>query len=277
MAALLAFASSMVWGIGDFYGGVLSRRRDAIAVVVAMQTFGLITVLLWSLATNAWEIGPFMWSGLAAGISGSLGLMAFYRALAIGTMGIVSPIAALGVVVPLMYGLTRGEQPSTLQWLAIAIAILGVLAASGPELSGGASPRPLILASIAAAMFGVALAFMAAGASNSGGSPTMTVLTMRVVQVAIGSVLWVRWRGFGGLTMRDLPLAALTGVFDVGANLLYSVAAALGPVTIVAVLGSFPPVATALLGRILLHERLKPIQYAGIGLALLGAAGINAG
>ena len=277
MAALLAFASSMVWGIGDFYGGVLSRRRNAIAVVVAMQSFGLITMLLWSLVTNAWEFGPFIWSGMAAGLSGSLGLMAFYRALAIGTMGIVSPIAALGVVVPLLYGLTRGEQPSALQWAAIAVAILGVLAASGPELSGGASPRPLILASLAAVMFGVALAFMAAGAANTGGSPTMTVLTMRVVQVAVGSVLWVRWRGFGGLTRRDLPLAALTGVFDVSANLLYSVAAALGPVTIVAVLGSFPPVATAVLGRFLLQERLKPIQYVGIGLALMGAAGISAG
>ncbi len=277
MAALLALMSSMAWGTGDFFGGLLSRRRNSVAVVIAMQGFGLLTIAIWSLLTNAWESGPFVWSGIAAGLSGTLGLMAFYRALAIGTMGIVAPIASLGVVVPLIYGLTRGDQPSPVQWIAIAVAIAGVLAASGPELSGGSSPRPLILAGLAAVMFGVALAFMAAGSVNAGGSPAMTILTMRVVQVVIGIGIWIRWRGFGGITRTDLPMAALTGVFDVSANLMYAVAAALGPITLVAVLGSLPPVATALLGRGVLHERLTALQYAGICLALLGAIGISVG
>lgn len=277
MAALLAFLSSMAWGIGDFYGGLLSRRRNSVAVVLAMQCFGLLTIGAWSLLTNAWAWGPFIWAGAAAGVSGSLGLMAFYRALAIGTMGVVAPIAALGVIVPLLYGLTRGEHPSVVQWVAIGLAIAGVLAASGPELSGGASPRPLILASGAAALFGVALGFMAAGAANAGGSPTMTILVMRVVQVTIAIGLWLHWRGFGGITRRDLPMAALTGVFDVGANLLYAIAAAIGPITLVAVLGSMPPVATAVLGRTVLQERLTGLQYAGVALALLGAVGISAG
>lgn len=277
MAAVLALMSSMVWGTGDFCGGLLSRRRNAVAVVIAMQVFGLLTITAWSLATNAWAFGPFVWAGVGAGIAGTLGLMAFYRALAIGTMGIVAPIAALAVVVPLVYGLTRGEDPTAIQWIAIVVAIVGVLAASGPELSGGASPRPLILASVAAALFGVALAFMASGAASTGGSPAMTILTMRVVQVLIGMGIWIHWRGVGGITRGDLPLAAVTGVFDVSANLMYAVAAAMGPITIVAVLGSMMPVATALLGHAILHERLTALQYTGIALALLGAIGISAG
>ena len=277
MAALLALLSSMAWGTGDFFGGLLSRRRNSVAVVIAMQVFGLITVVAWSLVTNAWASGPFIWAGVAAGVSGSAGLMAFYRALAIGTMGIVAPIAALGVVVPLLYGLTRGEHPSAIQWVAITVAVVGVLAASGPELTGGASPRPLILASLSAVMFGIALAFMAVGAANAGGSASMTILSMRTVQVLIGIGIWIRWRGFGGITRSDLPMAAITGVFDVSANLLYAIAAAIGPITLVAVLGSMPPVATTLLGRTVLHERLTRLQYAGVGMAILGAIGISAG
>lgn len=272
MAALLALLSSITWGTGDFFGGLLARRRSAIAVVLAMQVFGLLFVSGYATVRGDWSTGPYLFAGIAAGVSGTLGLMAFYRALAIGTMGIVAPIAALGVVVPLMYGLIRGDQPSPWQWMGILIAIIGVMAASGPELTGGASPEPLIFAGVAAALFGTAMAFMAAGAGHS---PTMTVVVMRVVQVLIAIGFWIAWRGFGGITRSDLPLAAVVGLFDVGANVMYSAAAALGPVSIVAVLGSFPPVATAVLGRFVLHERLTLLQYVGVCMALTGAITIS--
>lgn len=274
MAPFLALLSSLLWGTGDFFGGLLARRRSAIAAVLAMQAFGLVTILAWTLVTDSWRWGSFLVAGVLAGLTGTVGLMAFYRALATGTMGVVAPIAALGVIVPLLYGLVRGDQPSTVQWLGILIAIVGVVLASGPEISGAASPTPLLYASGAAVMFGVALAFMAAGA---GGSATMTILAMRVIQVTVAIGFWVRWRGFGGIRRGDLPLAAATGVFDVSANLMYALAAAIGPVTIVAVLGSFPPVATAVLGRTVLQERMTLAQFVGVALALGGAVAISVG
>lgn len=264
----------MTWGTGDFFGGLLSRRRNAIAVVLMMQTFGLLFVSMYATVTGGWQWGPYLWAGIAAGLSGTAGLMAFYRALAIGTMGVVAPIAALGVVVPLAYGLIRGDQPSPLQWLGIVVAVIGVMAASGPELTGQASPAPLLYACAAAVLFGTAMAFMAAGAAHSA---TMTVVVMRVVQVAVAIGFWCAWRGFGGMRRVDLPMSALVGFFDVAANVMYSAAAAIGPVTTVAVLGSFPPVATAVLGRFVLHERLTTLQYAGVALAVSGAIAISAG
>ena len=274
MAALLALLSSVTWGTGDFFGGVLARRRSAVAAVLMMQLFGLLFISGYATATGTWEAGNYLGLGIAAGLAGTAGLVAFYRALALGTMGIVAPIAAMGVVVPLVYGLTRGDQPGPWQWLGILAAIVGVMAASGPELNGEASARPLVLAGVAALFFGLAMALMAAGASHSA---VMTVLTMRVVQVALAIGFWIRWRGFGGITRGDLPMAALVGAFDVGANLMYSIAAAMGPVTIVAVLGSLPPVATAVLGRVALKERLSSLQYFGVGLAVAGAIAIGVG
>lgn len=264
----------MSWGTGDFFGGVQSRKRNPIAVVLMMQCFGLLTVCMYATVMGDWQFGAFLWPGVAAGLSGTLGLMAFYRALAIGTMGIVSPIAALGVVVPLGYGLVRGDQPGTWQWIGIAAAIIGVLAASGPELAGQASPKPLLYAIGAAAFFGTALAFMAAGADSSA---TMTVVVMRIVQALVAIGFWTTWRGFGGMRRSDLPTSALVGVLDVAANVMYSAAAAIGPITVVAVLGSFPPVATAVLGRVVLHERLTKLQAFGVALAIAGAVAISAG
>lgn len=274
MAALLAFASSVIWGTADFYGGLLSRRRNPIAVVLLVQVFGLFFVLLWALGTNAWQVGPFWWSGLAAGVTGLAGLMLFYAALASGTMGVISPIAALGVVVPLTFGLVRGEQPTSLQWMGILTAIVGVMAASGPELSGGVSPRPLLLGAGAAFFFGVALAFMANGAQTNA---TMTIVAMRVIQTVIAMATFAWWRGFGGITRDNLPTMALVGLGDVAANVCYALAAAIGPITIVAVLGSLPPIATATLGAIVLKERLSIVQYAGVALAMIGVIALNVG
>lgn len=274
MAALLAFASSVIWGTSDFFGGLLSRRRNPVAVVLLVQVFGLFFVLAWALVTNSWEFGGFWLSGFAAGVTGLAGLMLFYAALASGTMGVVSPIAALGVVVPLSYGLLLGEQPSSLQWMGILTAIIGVMAASGPELSGGVSPRPLLLAAGAAGCFGIALAFMAHGATSNA---TMTIVAMRIIQTLIAGIVFTAWRGFGGLQREDLPTMALVGFGDVAANVCYALAAAIGPISIVAVLGSLPPIATATLGAVALKERLTVIQYGGVALAVAGVIALNAG
>lgn len=274
MAAVLAFLSSLAWGTGDFFGGKLSRTRSAVAVTLGMQGFGFLFVVLWAFVAQEWEFGPFLWGGVAAGVIGLIGLSAFYSALAAGTMGVVSPIASLGVIVPLSYGLLRGEQPTSLQWMGILTALIGVMAASGPELSGGVSPRPLLLAALAAAMFGIALGFMAAGAQSN---PTMTIVAMRSTQLSIGIAMFAKWRSFGGLTRDDIPVLAFIGLCDVSANVLYAVAAGIGPVSIVAVLGSLPPIATAALSAALLKERLQGIQYIGVALAMLGVVLLNAG
>ena len=274
MAALLALASSFVWGTADFFGGVMSKKRNPFAVVLLMQVFGLGFVAIWATLIGAWGTGDYWFGGMAAGVAGLLGLVSFYAALADGTMGVVAPIAALGVVIPLSYGLVRGEQPTSLQWMGILVAIIGIMAASGPELSGGVSARPLLLAGAAAAFFGIAMAFMASGAEQN---PTMTIVAMRVMQVSIAIVVFIAWRGFGGITRGDLPTIAFIGLCDVAANVLFAIAAGIGPLSIVAVLGSLPPIATATLSAVLLKERLTAVQYVGVALAMAGVVLINAG
>lgn len=284
MAALLALLSSLLWGSADFLGGVLSRRRPAVLVVGVSQLAGLLVITVVAAAAGAFDdpTGYVLWA-IGAGLAGAVGLTAFYAALASGTMGIVSPIAALGVVVPVVVGLLRGERPGVLQLVGITIAVAGVVLASGPELSGQAGARPLLLAVVAAVGFGLALLFIADGSRSS---TLMTLVTMRATSVAVlGVVLSVLARrarrtsadsGFL-LDAREVGLVAIVGIGDVSANLTFGLASTKGLVSVVAVLGSLYPVVTVLLARFVLAERLGRVQVAGVAGALAGVALIGVG
>jgi len=280
VAVVLALLSSVLWGASDFLGGLLSRRRAAGLVVGASQAVGLVAITLVALPAGAFDdpTGYLPWA-VGAGIAGLVGLVCFYAALASGTMGVVSPIAALGVVVPVLVGLARGERPETVQLVGIAVAIVGVVLASGPELAGRAGVRPVLLAAVAALGFGLALLFIAEGSRSS---TLMTLVTMRATSVSVAAlalVLAVR-RVSGGRLERhrlrldrpDLLLVAVIGIGDVGANLAFGLASTRDDVSIVAVLGSLYPVVTVLLARVVLRERLGSAQSAGVALALGGVA-----
>jgi drug/metabolite transporter (DMT)-like permease len=284
VSAVLALLSSLLWGSADFLGGILSRRLPAVLVVACSQVAGLVAVGVVAVVSGAFHTstGYLLWA-LAAGLTGVIGLVAFYAALAAGTMGVVSPIAALGVVVPVLVGFAQGERPSSLQVVGIIVAIAGVVLASGPELSGKAGVRPLVLAVVAAFGFGGALLSIAKGSRDS---TVMTLLTMRVTSVTVLgvalAVLALRARRAGAprgprLEARDLVLLAVVGVADAAANLTFGWASTRGLVSVAAVLGSLYPVVTVLLAWLLLHERLGRVQTVGVAGALAGVVLIGAG
>jgi drug/metabolite transporter (DMT)-like permease len=284
VSALLALLSSLLWGSADFLGGILSRRLPAVVVVACSQAFGLVAVAVVAVASSALDApsGYLPWA-LAAGLTGVIGLVAFYAALASGTMGVVSPIAALGVVVPVVVGFGQGERPGSVQLVGIAVAIAGVVLASGPELSGKAGVRPLVLAVVAAFGFGGALLFIAKGSRDS---TVMTLLAMRATSVTVLGialvVLTVRGRRAGApgtprIESSDIALLAVVGVGDAAANLTFGWASTRGLISVAAVLGSLYPVVTVLLARFFLHERLGRVQTVGVAGALAGVVLIGAG
>ncbi len=270
MPVILALLSSVVWGLSDFLGGTLSKKRKAIAVIGGSQSFGLLFVSLLAIGFQAWTWNQSVWiNGAIAGAMGLLGLIGFYTALATGQMGIVAPISSLSAVVPVTIGLVQGERPSSMQLTGIVVALVGVILASGPELNGKVDPRPVFLALFAAVTFGFAVYFMAQGAQIN---PTMTVTAMRAVQVSIVVVLFLAVRNLGGLVKRDIPMLATIGASDAGANVLYTFAASLGLLSVVSVLGSLYPIVTVLLAWWIHKERLLRIQYVGIVITFNGVA-----
>lgn len=270
MLSVLALASSLVWGTSDFFAGLASRRRPAVAVVgwtqgLALLVITVLVVLRWDTVT--WTGWP-PWA-VAAGLTGMGGLVCFYSALSAGTMGVVAPIAALGVVVPVILGVATGETPSPWAWVGMLVAIIGVTLASGPELSGDVSPRPVVLAACAALGFGLALFCLDRGARES---TLLTLWGMRITSVTILVVVALVLRTAGGVTLRETPALLAIGCGDLAANGLFAYASSRGQVSIASVLGSLYPVVTTIWARVVLDERLRRVQQAGVVLAVGGAA-----
>jgi drug/metabolite transporter (DMT)-like permease len=277
MASLLAILSSILWGGADFFGGKLSKRYQAIAVTAVSQAFGLLIGITIILVSSSWIKPNLSWdgyflSGVCAGLLGFLALVAFYSGLATGRMGVVAPISALSVLIPLTIAFINGEKPSSTQLLGMGIALTGAVFASGPELKGGLAVKPIVLAVIAAFGFGTAIAFIARGSASSA---IMTMTTMRFSTFIVALFLFARFRTTGGFKKKDMPLLVGIGAADFIANLLLGVATTKGLVSLAVVLGSLYPIVTALLAFKILHERLHKIQYVGIGFAIAGVAVIS--
>ncbi|WP_367039594.1 DMT family transporter [Streptomyces sp. Je 1-332] len=281
MTALFALATSLLYGLADFGGGLLTRRIPALTVVVASQTIAVIVLGVIVVATGGWtEWGPQLWFAVAAGLLGPVAMLAFYKALAIGPMSVVSPLASVGVVVPVAVGLFLGERPGVSQFAGLTVAIVGIVLAGGPELRGAPVQRQAVLLTLLAAFgFGAVLALISEASSNLTGL-FLALFVQRVTNVAAGgAALFVSVKRGGaalpegtgmGLIWAALPALAFVGLADVAANGTYSIAAQNGPITLAAVLSSTYPVITAVAARAVLKERLRGVQAAGAGLALVG-------
>ncbi|WP_274555656.1 DMT family transporter [Streptomyces spiramyceticus] len=288
MTALFALATSLLWGLADFGGGLLTRRTPALTVVVVSQAIAVVVLGAIVVATGGWsEAGPELWFAVAAGAVGPVAMLSFYKALALGPMGVVSPLGSLGVAVPVTVGLVLGERPGLLQFAGIAVAVAGVLMASGPQLRGAPVQRQaIVLTLIAAVGFGAVLALISEASTTLTGL-FLALFVQRVTNVVVGGgALYVSVkRGAkalpedGGMRViwAALPALAFVGLADVAANGTYSIAAQNGPVTVAAVLANLYPVITALAALLILKERLRGVQAAGAGLALVGTALLAAG
>ena len=220
---------------------------------------------------------PGFWivAGVVAGLAGLIGLSAVYRGMAIGVISVVSTIAAMGPVVPILVGLVLGERPTALQFVGMATALggIGLLAVdrrpseSGRRLLPGAG-----LALLAALAFGV---FLVAIRYASRPDPLWGVLATRSGSVLALLLLGVVFRSRIKVGIPDLPALFAIGILDVGADVLFAFATTLGLLSVVSILSSLYPVATLILARIVLNERMARPQQAGIGLALAGVALIS--
>ncbi|MEU9058973.1 EamA family transporter [Streptomyces sp. NPDC048430] len=281
MTALFALATSLLWGLADFGGGLLTRRTPALTVVVVSQCIAAVVLGAVVIATGGWsEAGGRLWFAVAAGAVGPVAMLSFYKALALGPMGVVSPLGSLGVAVPVGVGLLVGERPGLLQFAGVAVAVAGVVMAGGPQLRGAPVQRQAVVLTLLAAFgFGAVMALIAEASTTVTGL-FLALFVQRLTNIAVGgTALYVSVRRGGRALPEDggapvvrasLPALAFVGLADVAANGTYSIAAQHGPVTVAAVLASLYPVVTALAARGVLGERLRGVQAAGAGLALLG-------
>jgi drug/metabolite transporter (DMT)-like permease len=297
LGVVFGLGSAIGWGVSNFMAGVQARKLTALSVVVTSEfvTTPLLFIVLLALGESP-PLDGLAWGALA-GSFGSLALAAFYQSMALGMISIAAPLSAVGAVVPVLFGLARGEVPSALEAAGIAAALAGVVLVSrparadereivamgGPPGGAGAEERPqghdrraVAYALLSAIGFGLFFVVTDIGTSATDGSPMWVIGGVRIGSLlALGTFALVRrdqlrWPG------RRLPAIVVLGIVDTTATVLFALATAEGDIGVVSVVASLYPVGTMLLARLVLHERLGGVQRVGAALALAGVVLISA-
>jgi drug/metabolite transporter (DMT)-like permease len=281
LAAVLALASSMSWGLSDFLGGLQSRRHALLTVMFLSQglAFAILVVVVLAGAPIEHDAASTAW-GAGCGALGLVGLIAFYRALAIGTMSIVAPLSATGTVIPVLVGIADGERPAALQVAGIALAAMGVVLAARAAPAEDAAERrndriAIVLALVAAIGFGSF--FAGVDRAEETADVTWVLFAARMPTAVLLGLAFALRRPPVPRSPRALGAIAAIGVFDLLANLLFVLATGRGLLSVVGVLGALYPAMTVVLARVVLHERLTRAQGAGVLITLAGVVALAAG
>jgi drug/metabolite transporter (DMT)-like permease len=275
---LLALISSCTWGLGDFFGGLASRRARVERVLPVSYLSGAIIVTFFSIFLIPGELNSSSYLyGFFAAFFGVPAIALLYIALSRGPMGIVSPITALMAgFVPVITGLLRGDQVSGIGYFGMALAALSVILVSQEQkkdVGQRITISTLLICIASGTMIGAYLTVLGLAPTNQG------IWTSTVARwfgfLFVGVFFLLRLKSISKDENRQsFPwvLAIVAGIFDASANGVYQIATQNGTLAIVAVLASLYPAATALLARYVLHERLRLIQNVGVVLALGAAA-----
>jgi drug/metabolite transporter (DMT)-like permease len=277
---IYSLASAASWGVSDFLGGLQTRRLPVLGVLAVSQPAGLILIALFIAFTGADSISAGKLAiAFLAGAASLGGLAAFYSAMAMGTVSVVAPIAALGVVVPVVFGLIEGDSPGPLQLAGLVPAIAGVVVLTYEERpehveTARTARLSIVLAIVAGLGFGIFFTGLDAAAADR---PGWAILAVRVGGVATVLVALLATRPRLDGVRAAWRVLIVIGVFDVSATALFAIASTKGVLPVVAVGGSMYPAFTVALAHSVLGERLAALQWTGVVLALAGVGMIAAG
>lgn len=271
LGALVALA----YGSGDFLGGISTKRLPTVTVLLVSQSFGLAAAVVLVVALrDAPPPAHILVLSAAAGVVGVAALGLLFRGLALGRMSIVAPLSAIGGgVLPVAWGLVRGERPS-----ALALAGVGIALVAAAIVGGGAEHDPaasvsarveLALGAGAGIGFGVVFILLTESSSGSGMWPVFIARCTSVPLLAVVALVLGR---SPRMARSDIAPVAGAGLCDVGANALVILAVRRGLLSLVAPVASLYPATTVVLARFVLHERIGRQRAAGLALGLVGLA-----
>ncbi len=284
MVILLALTAAVLYGSGDFLGGMASRRVHVLAVLMLADTAGVIVALAAAaMSPGAVRLAGLAW-GISAGLIGGLGLIIFYMGLATGPMSVVAPVSGLvSTILPVAVALSEGERPGAGVYAGALLCLVAIVlaSASGRTSAAGdaqATPGPGRPGPGRAVAYGVAsgaafgLFFLLIRNAGQSGAlwPVAAGRIGELAVVLIAAVVLRRSVLPRGAGSRLLLTAAGAGAIDVVANICYVAATRSGMFGLAVVLASLYPGVTVLLARLVLGERLRPVQRAGLGLAAIG-------
>jgi len=272
----ISLLSAAAWGGSDFAGGWGARRSSTLLVTAAGQIVSLAALLGICLVLHLTvPARSFLVYGAIGGFEGAIALAIFYRALAMGAMGLTAALTGLlTAFIPVIFDLFNTGWPGALTSMGLAVGLAAIWLISQSQSSGrDATPaRAILLGACAGTGFGAQLILFKMAAAGG----VLWALTSGRLAGSVAILLTVAlmppqrpWRGFW-------LAGIISGSLDTVGNLFYMQASQIGRLDVAAVICSMYPAGTILLAGIILRERPTSRQLAGMGLALAAVALLSA-
>ena len=269
MPLIWAGIAALFYGLADYSGSRASRFANSASITFfgqAMAFMGIGVFLLFA-RTPVMPLESWLWT-TGGGFGGALALVAFYKAMSMGSMTVIAPITAvIGLSVPVIAGVLSGERPSGSAWIGILLATVAVaLIADILDRHDLPTPPRVIWMAVAAGLgFGMIFVCMGNASHDHGVWP---LFGQRLVSVpTVAAIALIQTRSIS-VPKRVVLLSIAAGVLDTSANGLYLLATSAELMSIVSVVVAMYPVATIFLAMTLDHERLHKSQGVGLLLAI---------
>jgi drug/metabolite transporter (DMT)-like permease len=269
LGVFFSVASALIWGTGDFLGGLASRRAGRYQIVALAAAAGLVLLLPapFLLRDPPASGTDVIWS-VAAGLAGALGIAALYGGLSTGRAAVVAPTAAVvSASLPLTLDIVREGSPDAIRLGGFLAGLAGIWLVSQPAADEKTAPiaHSLRLGMLAGVGFSGYFIFIA---EVQPGRILVPLLLTKATAVVFALIV-LRVLREPPPSPAALPLGIATGVFDAGGNLFYMLALQHTSLAVAAVLSSMYPGTTVLLSRIVLRERIARPQILGVAVCLL--------
>lgn len=278
IALSLSLAACLGWGVADFLGGLKSRRLSVFSVLMLSSFFGLAAILVIVLVRGvAPPADPALLLAVVGGVAGVAAMFFLYRGFSIGSMAIVAPISATGVILPVIVSLAAGDRPTLLQQIGIAAAIMGTVLASREKNNGTKGSRLATGVGLAVGSAFAAGIFFVVMDQASEADPYWAAFLMRFSYFVFLIIIFLLKRPAVQAGKKHLPAIIVLGICDALAGFAYALATTRGMLGLVAVMGALYPAVTVLLSMLILHERPQRTQFIGVLLAVGGITFISVG
>jgi drug/metabolite transporter (DMT)-like permease len=281
LTVIIGISSALVFGAADFFGGLASKRMSAVLATAIAALVGLSVLLIaLPLLGGAWS-APAVLLGALSGVSGATAIGLLYASLAIGPMSILSPLTAVvSAIVPVTVGLLGGERLGLTGYIALGLAAIAIVLVGFVPERGAVRPsvKGVLMSTGSGIAIGAFLIIISKTPSDSGIVPlVVNRATNASIMFLIVLVLWLiarRRRNAAanpdaGKWRSGLRFAITCGVIDAIANIGLLLGVRLGELSVIAVLTALYPAGTIILAAIVLKERIAPVQYAGLVLAVV--------
>ncbi len=231
VSVVLALASAVSYGIGDFLGGEGGRRSSPAQMSMLVQVVGLVaaTVIVAGAARPIPAAAVLMWGALS-GVGSAVGNLALYRGLAQGSMNVVAPLSAvLTAVLPAVVGLAGGDRLPVAGWMGLLLALpaIGLVSLSTDGVNQDTATSPANPAEravragvgwglLAGAGFGLLFIALAKAGTQDGPWPLLPGQIVAVIVVMVLTVPGyrraVRIDSGAGRWRRGLPWGVAAGL-----------------------------------------------------------------